>query len=229
MKKLIYQIWFAAKCVLLGNEFQVNGWRKEYCLQAQQHIIQNLNIHKSNVIFEYGCGTGLHLKTISNNCKSIYGTDHSKRMVKRAKHSCAKIPNVTIVDVKSGKTGFSENQFDKTFSYSVFQYLNNINEAMDLLEEFYRVTKPNGLIYVGDIPNTIKKKPVALKTIYLAGLPIKIYNPLVILSHPLYLFFNPYKMCEYCNVHFGETQIIWQTNLPPEFDRRFGLLINIRK
>lgn len=226
MKSLIVRFWFALKCKVLGDRLEINGWTQGEYTEIQEHIINVLMPNRLDEILEFGCGSGLHLCKISDLCKKIVGIDNSKPMLARSRNNCKNF-NSEIIYCKSLKLGFQENKFEKVFSWSVFQYLENITEAKNLLREIYRIVKPDGLIFIGDLPNAMERKgylktPNKIKRFSLSAYLITICEYLG------YLFFDPFLLKDFCEKNFGETKVIQHGKLLKS-NNRFDILIKVQK
>jgi ubiquinone/menaquinone biosynthesis C-methylase UbiE len=217
MKSLLYKTWYGLKSRLLRDEFAINGWSKQEHIEIQKYIVEVLKPQKQDEILEFGCGTGLHLRNFSNFCREIVGIDHLKCMIERVKKNNLGRPNVKFMHCKAIKRlPFLDDRFDKIFSWSVFQYFVNRIEAENLLRELFRITKTNGMIFIGDIPSIIDKR-----------YSLKLFVDY--LNYFLYLFYDPFIFSKFCEQNFGETKIIFQKNSLPNYRSRFDILIKVKK
>ena len=116
-----------------------------------KYLIKTYNIKKNESILEFGCGSGRIGQYFINEGYKYYGIDKSINMINLFKSNnnnnnmC--IDNIICVD--NNKLPFENNSIDIIICYSVVQYLSNLTEFKNLLDEFIRVSKK--LIYIGDI------------------------------------------------------------------------------
>ncbi|MGV0959929.1 MAG: class I SAM-dependent methyltransferase [Limnohabitans sp.] len=107
-------------------------------------------------VIEFGCGAGAFLASLSRLFSGIRltGLDYAESLINVARQ-CVQgdffVANISDV-------GFlSEESFDHSFSFGVFFYLSSLVDAKKALFEMFRITKPGGVIYIGEIPDEQKK------------------------------------------------------------------------
>jgi ubiquinone/menaquinone biosynthesis C-methylase UbiE len=119
-------------------------------------IIEKVHFEKEDVVLDLCCGNAALAKIISKSCKEIHGVDHSAHLIESAKKLKEKenLKNLSLhfENAVSIDKLFSENKFDKSYCYFSFQYFDKKKREL-LLEKLSRITKANGLIFVGDIPD----------------------------------------------------------------------------
>jgi len=125
-----------------------------------QDIIDKLKFDKTDVVLDMCCGNAAIAKRISKQCGEIHGVDFSEVLISSAKH-VQKNENIAnlclyVADALSIDKLFKENYFDKTYCYFSFQYFDKFKREL-LLEKLSRVTKPNGSIFIGDVPDKTRK------------------------------------------------------------------------
>ena len=97
-------------------------------------IIRPLATHRD--VLEVGCGTGLIMKELKNQARTVKGIDISEQMLAKAR--------ARGLDVQQGiaeKLPFESNSFDLVYSYKVLAHVEHIREA---LNEMNRVLRPGG-------------------------------------------------------------------------------------
>lgn len=117
-------------------------------------IINKLDLRPNDVFLDVGCGAGAILYPISNICENVAGIDYAHSLIEVAKkyvshgdlHCCA-----------ATEMPFDDGFFDKTLSFSVFQYFPSLIYAKTVIDELIRCTKETGRILIGDIPDISKK------------------------------------------------------------------------
>lgn len=120
------------------------------------NITENLKIESSDTVLDVCCGNGLITNEISKKCKSITGVDISENLLNLAK---TKYQHIDFV--KSSATGltkhFEQNAFDKIYLQFSFQYFDKSGQGESVISEMLKILKPNGKIFIGDIPDYQKK------------------------------------------------------------------------
>lgn len=116
------------------------------------NITNHLEVNNNDNVLDVCCGNGMITSSISNKCKSIVGVDLSSELIKKAKNN---YPEITFV--KGGATELSsiydKYQFDKIYLQFSFQYFDKKGQGEKVIKEMIQVLKPNGLLFIGDIPN----------------------------------------------------------------------------
>lgn len=117
-------------------------------------IINKLDLSLNDVFLDVGCGAGAMLYPISNICKNVAGIDYAYSLIEVAKKY---IPQGNLHCGEASELPFDDNFFDKTLSFSVFQYFPSLIYAKTVIEELIRCTKEEGRILIGDVPDISKK------------------------------------------------------------------------
>lgn len=121
-----------------------------------QFFIKKTNFQKTDDVLEVGCGSGAFLKELDVN--SLSGIDFSKDAI-------SKINSILKGNFKvseATKIPFNNHSFDTVFSFSVFFYFNDYDYAQKVIDEMYRVLKPGGKLFIGEVSD-IDKKEIAEK------------------------------------------------------------------
>lgn len=137
------------------------------------HIKKILRFNKKDIVLDICCGNGFLTKEISQNCYRISGVDISDEQIKIAnqKFNAVNIDYQCISALDLNEK-FRDNTFDKIYLQFSFQYFDQENQGEELIEQVVKLLKPNGLFFIGDIPqyekwnvfyNTILKKLFYLK------------------------------------------------------------------
>lgn len=110
-------------------------------------------IDENNVfILDVGCGSGALTNAIAkmypNN--KVIGVDASRKRLDYALNTSNKesISNVRYVNTSANRLMFEDNSFDLVLSRFLFEYL---EQPLVVVEEFKRVCKPGGKIFIQDI------------------------------------------------------------------------------
>jgi len=109
-------------------------------------------------ILDACCGTGMSTfsllnKILQKNIRQtkIFGIDFSKEMLEIAKKRLLKLelpknnPKISFLEADASNTAFKDNYFDLT---TVVFGLRNIIERDKVIEEFYRITAPDGRLFI---------------------------------------------------------------------------------
>ena len=90
-------------------------------------------------ILDLGCGTGILTAQLAEICSYVLGVDSSQDMIEKATEQYKKI-DFRVCDAL--ELPF-EKEWDIVFSNAVFHWINDHNK---LLQNIYKVLKPNGLL-----------------------------------------------------------------------------------
>jgi len=121
--------------------------------RIQRKIIEDY-VHKSNQILEIGCGTGTLAISCAKKGASVVAFDKSSQMLAIAKR---KVQEQNLIEkIQFEEMGaiemekaFNDNTFDRIVSTLVFSEL-YADEQKFVLNQAYRILRPNGLIIIGD-------------------------------------------------------------------------------
>ena len=116
------------------------------------NIIKQLDVNSNDTILDVCCGNGLVTNHISKKCNSIIGVDLSENLINFAKE---KFSNIPFHQSKAEEIAavLENQQFDKIYLQFSFQYFDKPNQGEKVINEMLKVLKPNGLLFIGDIPN----------------------------------------------------------------------------
>ncbi len=132
---------------------QVGRQRPMNFEEIADDISSKLEIEETNIILDVCCGNGLITKKIAEKCAKVYGVDFSEMLINTAKKKkSAKNIRYYLADARDMGRLFSVNFFDKSYLYSAFQYFNYEN-GKEVIELLSQVTKPDGNILIGDVPD----------------------------------------------------------------------------
>ena len=99
---------------------------------------------KNALILDAGCGPGREALIFTKYGFKPVGVDYSNTMVEKAKEIA---PNCQFLVMDLRKLEFEDNYFDGIWSTGVLAHFNE-NELKRVLNEFRRVLKPNGIIFI---------------------------------------------------------------------------------
>ncbi len=98
-------------------------------------------------VLELACGNGTYSKILLTNASHLTATDLSEEMVKVTKNRLKDAKNVKVEVADSMQLPYENGSFDSVFMANL---LHIVPDYEKIVEETYRVLKPNGKIYVLD-------------------------------------------------------------------------------
>lgn len=104
------------------------------------------NMNEFSAILDFGCGVGRTLRNFSKLLQTeVCGTDYNPKLIEWCKNNLnfAKFSQNRI----TSKLDYSDNKFDLIYLISVFTHLPEDTQKF-WLEEFKRILKPGGLLYI---------------------------------------------------------------------------------
>ena len=101
-------------------------------------------LENSNVVLDYGCGTGTTSCEIANHVKEIYAIDISPKMIEIAKAKAVdkKIKNVTFSQTDIFDEQHKKGSFDRILAFNM---LHTIPNPKDVVQRIDELLKPDGL------------------------------------------------------------------------------------
>lgn len=125
----------------VGFEFNTNRKLQDYIDR-----INYLGLTNHEAILDAGCGMGQWSLALAKNNKSVFSIDisSSRIMVANELMKANNITNVQIQYAPIENIPYKDNSFDAVFCYSVIMF----TDISKTLNEFYRVLKPKGKLYV---------------------------------------------------------------------------------
>jgi len=146
-----------------SDDFQKNVGRtksgvtipKKIWKKTLQDIEKLLNINKkTSEILELCCGNGQIIGNLSPKCKKAIGVDYSEKLLDQLK---IKFGN-SVITICSNvlDVSFKNDSFNVIIMYFAIQHFNE-KEAVQIIEKSIGWLKNGGKLYIGDIPNEVKK------------------------------------------------------------------------
>ncbi len=144
------------------------GWNSSYTNQPipesemqewVNSIISRIRQLRPKRILEIGCGTGLILFPLVQDCEEYVGTDFSPEVLANLQTQIKQqnLPQVTLLerggDDFSGVLAEKKGTFDAVIINSVVQYFPGVEYLLRVLEGAAHMLGPNGFIFAGDIRN----------------------------------------------------------------------------
>ncbi len=148
---------------------QVSSEKKDFVAQVQrnhekeseitaEHISQILNIQSSDSVLDVCCGNGMLTQEISKKCNKIIGIDQSENLITVAKNHFLNNCCSFLVGEAQEIPLLVKTQFDKIYLEFSFQYFDQKNEGKKVIQSLLEVLKPQGQLFLGDIPEKGKEK-----------------------------------------------------------------------
>ena len=105
-------------------------------------LLEMLQPRQHEKILDVGCGTGVFTIDVLSAGADVTGLDLSFPMLKSA---VRKLPEISFAGVVADMTAlpFADQSFDKTFSMTAIEFVNDIQKAID---ELNRVTRKKGIV-----------------------------------------------------------------------------------
>ena len=121
---------------------------KDLVPEICEEICAKINIEKEDKILEIGCGSGVLGEIIKDKCNEYVGIDISRGMLQKFLEN-SKI-DTSLIQCITEILPFREEFFDIVIMNSVTMYFHQQNQLHTTLKEIERVTRKNGIIFIGD-------------------------------------------------------------------------------
>jgi ubiquinone/menaquinone biosynthesis C-methylase UbiE len=120
-------------------------------------VAGNMNLQKSSSLLELAAGNGMFTLPYSERVKQITAVDFSHPLLESLKKAMdnRNITNISIVNANVTDMDFGIEQYSHVLLYFALQYFSE-KEAVLLFEKVYKCLKPDGVFYIGDIPDRNK-------------------------------------------------------------------------
>lgn len=118
--------------------------RFEYIHNMTRENAKN-HLDISNVVLDYGCGTGTKSCELASYVKEIHAIDISAEMVEAARHKAAShnIENVHFSQATIFDNEYEDESFDVIFAFNM---LHTVDNPSDVVQRIHELLKPNGLL-----------------------------------------------------------------------------------
>ena len=132
-----------------------------YCKEQKVKIdtaLNNLNLYKSDLVLDLGCGTCFLIEKMYNSIDLFVGVDISSELLKVAIKKSRSLngkSNIFFVRADAEYLPFIEETFDKIFAFTLLQNIININRC---IEEIKGVAKMDSTIIVTGLKKTFSEK-----------------------------------------------------------------------
>jgi len=133
---------------------------KEVMARIHRDVRKKFPVSKSDLFLDVGGGVGLFSRIFRARARRVILTDIALNMLKAGRRMDK---SRTCLACDAARLPFADNSFDRVLCYSVFHYFANVRQARKVLRELLRVTKPGGMVFVGDVLFTEKEIPKAVR------------------------------------------------------------------
>ena len=101
-------------------------------------------LNGSNIVLDYGCGTGTTSCEIANLVKEIHAIDISSKMIEIAKRKAvaSKVENINFVQTDIFDKRYKKESFDVILAFNM---LHTVADPQVVLQKIYELLKPEGL------------------------------------------------------------------------------------
>lgn len=103
---------------------------------------------KDKVVLDFGCGTGKYIPLFAPTVKQYIATDISETQLAIAKDKANGFNTVTILKTENNKLPLEDASIDIIFSAWVIGSIQDLDTREAVIEEFRRVLKPGGKIFL---------------------------------------------------------------------------------
>ena len=95
------------------------------------------HLESSNVVLDYGCGTGTTACEIANDVKTIYAIDISSKMIEISKGKAVEknIENVTFAEGDIFDENLKKGSFDRVLAFNMLHTIPNPETAVQRINE----------------------------------------------------------------------------------------------
>jgi ubiquinone biosynthesis O-methyltransferase len=100
-------------------------------------------LKSSDIVLDYGCGTGTTSSEIANQVKEIYAIDISSRMIEIAKRKsvASKVENINFSQTDIFDKRYKKESFDVILAFNM---LHTVADPQVVLQTIYELLKPEG-------------------------------------------------------------------------------------
>lgn len=98
----------------------------------------------SDIVLDYGCGTGTTSCELANHVKEIHAIDISSKMIDIAKEKAVvgKVENINFLQTDIFDKRYKNDSFDTILAFNM---LHTVSNPQDVTQRIYELLKPEGL------------------------------------------------------------------------------------
>lgn len=116
-------------------------------------IVKTIKLNSKDELVDLCSGNGLLSMPFSKQCKHVTAVDISRKLLDKI--DLIQYTNITKVENDLRTVHFENDSFSKAIIYFALQHFSE-RETILLLKSVYNWLKPNGLFFIGDIPDSDK-------------------------------------------------------------------------
>ena len=148
--------------------YNFSGWISNYTNQPipdkemqewLANTVSRIQSLQPTHVLEIGCGTGLILFQLAQQCETYWGIDFSKQALSYIEYQQTLLKEDQLNNVKLFKKQANElddipqDTFDTVVLNSVIQYFPNAEYLIDVIKKAATLVQKNGKIFIGDVRN----------------------------------------------------------------------------
>jgi len=142
-------------CYVSGRDPRL--WRDQALLEdLRTSILRSCAADRTSAILEVGCAAGFIARLIAPHVARYTGADLANAALDVARRLA--LPNADFVHVRPGLLPFGDAVFDATICYDVVTNYPDHLQVVPLIAEMLRVTRPDGVVLVGNIPDRAQRE-----------------------------------------------------------------------
>ena len=111
-------------------------------------FIKNYAKNEDNIL-DFGCGNGRLLEIFKDKNINYIGTDVSQKLINLAKNQYNQ-ENIEFIKINPNQSSlsFQDNFFNSIYSIATFHHFPDLNWRKEIVDELYRILKPNGYVII---------------------------------------------------------------------------------
>jgi ubiquinone/menaquinone biosynthesis C-methylase UbiE len=155
--------WWDAIGASQGDPFALDGYGRVAAVGGEtllrtlvEDIRRNLGVSERTTVLEVGCGAGAITQGLAPGTQHTVGVDFSRRMLAQARR--LNLVRTDFVAAEGDRLPIRSGSFDRVLCYSVFNNFPSLAYAQQVIHELVRVTKPGGVVLIGQVPNAARKR-----------------------------------------------------------------------
>ncbi len=126
----------------------------EYISGRVEIIAAEMKLERHHRLLEVGCGCNVLLGRVKERVEECFGIEPSEGMLRAGRRECL----LPVCCAEAAALPFPDNSFDRSLCYNVFAYLPDDDYAVAAMMEMVRVTKPGGMVFIGEIQHAGTKE-----------------------------------------------------------------------
>ncbi|MBD2502163.1 non-ribosomal peptide synthetase [Anabaena azotica] len=144
--------------------FNISGWNSSYTKQAipepemrewVENTVSRILALSPQRVLEIGCGTGLLLSRVAQQCLEYWGCDYSRAAIAHVEQICKTLPgfdNVRLLHrMADDFKDIPKGGFDTVVINSVVQYFPSVEYLLQVIEGAIAAIGNQGTLFIGDV------------------------------------------------------------------------------